>query len=212
MSFVQNTQIIWPSTINVTFNGTSVSPLGTPITLSFSPALLSLPPNTININGSGNAGKYLASHYTAPTVGLTTSFVSTLNFQGSGAGNLSGNPDVIYANITGSIRVFSSELYGTTTNLLTESSLLEFTAVCQIIISCDIVTLKFINQYAEVYLQNPPIPGQSILPNSPLITQFKLIFNSNDTFKILPGSASVIVSNNTRYINIGQFGISFTLT
>ncbi len=201
MSFIQNTQVIWPSTINVTFNGTSISPLGTTVTLSFSPAIKDLSPNQININGSGNAGKYIASQNTEPTVGLTSSFINTLNFQGSGAGNLSGNSDVVYANITGNIRVFSPELYSNTSNLLTDSSLLEFTAVCQIIISCDIVTLKFINQYAEVDL-----------PNLPLSTQFKLIFNNNDTFNILPGSASVIVSNNTRYINIGQFAISFTLS
>lgn len=200
MSFVQNTQIIWPSTINVKFNGTSLSPLNTSVSLSFSPAIKSLPQNTIDINGSGNSGKFLGSHQTEPVVGLPSSFINNINFQGSGGGNLSGNPEVIYVNLTGSIRVFSPELYSTTTPLLTNSSLLEFTAICQLIISCDIVSLKFINQYASLYLTN-----------SPLSTQFKLIFNSPETFDIQTGSTSSFVSNNTRYINIGQFSITFTL-
>lgn len=211
MSFVHNTQIIWTSSINVNFNstgvgtgastGTGTSPLGTPFTLSFSPTVTSLPQNQININGSGNAGKFIGSHSTQPTKGLTSSFINNLIFQGSGGGNLSGNPEVIYTNLTGSLRVFSPELYSQTASLLTESSILEFTATCQIIISCDVVTLKFVNQYAEVYLQN-----------SPLTTPFKIIFNSNETFNIQTGSTSVIVANNTRYINIGQFGITFTLS
>jgi hypothetical protein len=192
MAFIHNTQIIWPSTINIKLNS-SLSP--TPYL--FSPCIPSDQQHDITINGSGNAGKFYGCYYTTPIISNPSTLIDNLTFQGSGGGNLGGNPEVIYVNFTGAFNIFPRSILSSTgctiTDIIAHSSLLEFTTLFQITISCGIANIKLINQYASVY-----------------INVKKYIFNTPDTFNIDIACVSVSSSKNTRFINIGQFQITFT--
>lgn len=194
MAFIHNTQIIWPSTINIKLNSTPSS-----TSYLFTPCTKNEQKNDITINGSGNAGKFYGCYYNTPNPNNPNTWVSNLTYQGSGGGNLGGNPEVIYVNFTGAFNLFPSSILSSTAltlnDIITYSSLLEFTALIQITISCGIANIKLINQYASVYINSIPK---------------KYIFNSPDTFNIDIASISVSTSKNTRFINIGQFQITFT--
>jgi hypothetical protein len=194
MAFIQNTQIIWPNTIIVQLNGKVISINGLSKSICFTPNDKTSQQNIINFDGSGNAGKLFGSHSKYYDGCNPATCVSNLNFQGSAGGNLSGNPDIIYVNMSGSFKVFLPEPSIPGDTLIENSSLLEFTTLCQLIISNNMATLTLINQYASVYFGST-----------------KYIFNSPDTFNIDIGNISTITSKNTRYINIGQFKITFTI-
>ena len=141
--------------------------------------------NELTLAGSNCAGKYL---------GIPTTTATSLNLKGSGGGNLSGIPDVIYINVTGALELKANDI--ASSQLLTNSSILNFTSLLQITVTGQSALISLVYPYGEVL-------------NTGAITN-KVIFGA-DTIKLTNSPISVTFANCTRYICLGDLTLTFVL-
>ena len=141
--------------------------------------------NEINIAGSNCSGKFL---------GIPTATATSLTLKGSGGGNLSGTPDVIYINMTGTLEIKANDI--ASSQVLTNSSIIKFTSLLQMTITGQSALLALIYPYGEVF-------------HTGAITT-KVLFGT-DTIKLEHSPISVTYANCTRYICLGDLTLTFIL-
>ena len=186
LSHLPTTQIVWPQFINIVLKGDSTSNTGASYQLEISEINTENPNNYININGAGTSGRYLG--------GFTNcSENNKLCFIGAAGGNLAGNPEIMLININGSVNITVSSLLNNIRKPL------EFTGLLQVVMLDTHIELTLVPQFATIYLVD--------YDNSVI----QRVFNTSETFNLSNSINSVSYSNNTRYINIGEFTLTFSL-
>lgn len=134
----------------------------------------------INLNGSGCSGSYLGK----AVINQTN---NRLKMTGSGGGNITGLPNIIYVNMTG---IFDVNLTNKEAGYITGK--LHFTGLLEITINGTRGNLNLVNPYGVIYLN----------------TELKITFLS---ITLENTSTSVTFANCTRYISLGDFSIRFQI-
>ena len=137
----------------------------------------------INLNGSGCSGSYLGK-------AVTNTNNNRLKMTGSGGGNITGLPNIIYVNMTGIFDVNLTNNEGYITGKL------HFTGLLEITINGTRGNLNLVNPYGVIYL-NTQVP-----------LELKITFLS---ITLENTSTSVTFANCTRYISLGDFSIRFQI-
>ena len=138
----------------------------------------------INLNGSGCSGSYLGK-------AVTNTNNNRLKMTGSGGGNITGLPNIIYVNMTG---IFDVNLTNKEGGYITGK--LHFTGLLEITINGTRGNLNLVNPYGVIYLKTM----------DPL--ELKITFLS---ITLENTSTSVTFANCTRYISLGDFSIRFQI-
>jgi len=139
----------------------------------------------INLNGSGCSGSYLGK----AVINQTN---NRLKMTGSGGGNITGLPNIIYVNMTG---IFDVNL--TNNKGVNITGKLHFTGLLEITINGTRGNLNLVNPYGVIYLNTGGDPPE-----------LKITFLS---ITLENTSTSVTFANCTRYISLGDFSIRFQI-
>ena len=181
------TQILAPACLTTILSGSTQYNSDKQYTLSFPPYNESGFTNEVNLAGSGCSGQYLGN------IATNGNFNTKLKVKGSGGGNLTGLPNIIYLNLTGSLEVIAMDV--DTKNPIGNPDILHFTGLLQLTMNGQQADLSLVNPYAEVQSTNSAIG--------------KTIFES---IELGDPVISVTCVNNMRYILLGDFTLTFQIS